>query len=254
MNAPCSYEVSAHVMTDVGCRREANEDCGQVIHPSDPAILDRRGVLVMVADGMGGHRAGEVASLLAVEVIGRDYYESGDAPHAALESAFQKANREIRSFSESQDSFRGMGSTCTAMVIHDGSAYAAHVGDTRLYLIRGGEIQCKTEDHSAVMEMLKQGLLTEKQARNHTDKNVILRALGGKDEVEVATWKEPLRVEPGDRFLLCTDGLHDLVTDEEIRDVALLSTDPPNACEQLISLAKRRGGHDNITVALVNVS
>jgi protein phosphatase len=254
MNARCPYAVSAHVMTDVGCHRESNEDCGQIIHPADPAILDGRGVLVMVADGMGGHRAGEVASLLAVEVIGRDYYESCDPPHTALQLAFQKANREIRSFSESHESFRGMGSTCTAMVIHDGLAFAAHVGDTRLYLIRGGVIQCKTEDHSAVMQMLKQGLLTEQQARNHADKNVILRALGGQPEVDVAIWTEPLRVEPGDRFLLCSDGLHDLVTDEEIRDVVLSSADLLASCEQLISLAKRRGGHDNITLAIVNIS
>jgi len=145
-----------------------------------------------------------------------------------------------------------MGTTCTALVLQDGSAHCAYVGDSRLYLMRGGEVYLMTEDHSAVMELVHLGLITLEEARHHEDKNVIVRALGSQPKVEVSMWQESFPILEGDKFLLCSDGLSDLVGDDEIKQ-ALLAGDPHRACESLIMLAKERGGHDNITVGILRI-
>lgn len=247
-----TYDVVVGMSSDVGCVRELNEDSGRYVQPEDPEVLGHKGVLVVVADGMGGHSAGEVASRLAVDVVTRAYYEDRDDPRSALENAFHEANHEIHKAAEKDASKNGMGTTCTALVLQNGTAISAHVGDSRLYLIREGSIYLMTEDHSAVMEMVKAGLITLEQARHHPEKNVILRAMGSHAEVEVTTWQEPFPVRAGDHFLLCSDGLYDLVEDEEIKQIVMLSA-PPTACENLIALAKERGGHDNITVGIVGL-
>src|SRR5437870_6664275 len=249
---PGAFNVVASMLSDVGCVREVNEDSGAYIQPDDPEVLASKGLLILVADGMGGHSAGEVASRMAVEVITRTYYEDGGDPQTALKKAFREANRAIHKTAEKDESKTGMGTTCTALVLQNGTAISAHVGDSRLYLVRDGAIYLMTEDHSAVMEMVKAGLLTLEQARHHPDKNVILRAMGSHPEVEVTTWQEPFPVRAGDSFLLCSDGLYDLVEDEEIKQIVMLG-DPQPACENLIALAKERGGHDNITVGIVSL-
>jgi serine/threonine protein phosphatase PrpC len=246
------YDVVVSVQTDVGCYREINEDCGRYIDPSDESLLETRGRLTVVADGMGGHSAGEVASKMAVDVITSSYYEGADDAGPALRRSFQQANSAIHEASANDQKLTGMGTTCTALVLRNGSALAAHVGDSRLYLVRGDQIYLMTEDHSAVMEMVRQGLLTLEQARHHPDKNVILRALGSHPEVEVTLWETPFPLRAGDRFLLCSDGLYDLVEDAEIKS-AVMSEAPHLACERLIALAKERGGYDNITIAIVSI-
>jgi protein phosphatase len=247
-----AYEIVASVRTDKGCVREGNEDSGRLVRPSDAAQLARRGVLLVVADGMGGHSAGEVASQIAVDVIGRLYYQSQGDAHEALRGAVAEANRRIYAAAAADEAKRGMGTTCTALAVRGGQAHIAHVGDSRCYMLRAGEIYQLTEDHSAVMEMVRHGLITKEEARHHEDKNVILRALGTTPEVEVAM-TEPFAVREGDRLLLCSDGLHDLVTDEEIGQALAAAEDLHAACEQLIELAKERGGHDNITVGILGV-
>jgi serine/threonine protein phosphatase PrpC len=252
LRRPGEFELVISMKSDVGCVRELNEDSGRYVQPADPEVLQRKGVLIVVADGMGGHTAGEVASGMAVEVVSRAYYDdSGDA-RSALESAFHEANKAIHYEAEKDASKNGMGTTCTALVLLNGTAVSAHVGDSRLYLIRDDSIYLMTEDHSAVMEMVKAGLITKEQARHHPEKNVILRAMGSHPEVEVTTWQEPFPIRVGDRFLLCSDGLYDLVEDDEIKRIVSLSV-PQTACEHLIALAKERGGHDNITVGIVNL-
>lgn len=246
------YEVVVSLQTDPGCQRELNEDQIFFHRPDDPALLKKKGLLVLVADGMGGHSAGEVASGMAVEIINRAYFDDASTPGAALKSALQQANSEIHKASLGQDGLRGMGTTCTALVLQNGSAVAAHVGDSRLYLVRGGQIYLMTEDHSEVMEMVKRGLISLEEARHHPDKNVILRAIGSHPEVQVSTWDEPFPTREGDRFLLCSDGLYDLVEDDEIKRV-IEQSQPAEACESLIALAKERGGHDNISVAVVSL-
>ncbi len=250
--AGIELEITASVQTDVGCHREINEDCSAYIEPGDGELLTKRGRLVVVADGMGGHSAGEVASRMAVDVISRVYYERAGDPAAVLKTSFIEANREIHQSSTEVQGRNGMGTTCTALVLRNGTALAAHVGDSRLYLIRSGQIYLMTEDHSAVMELVKRGLLTREEARHHPDKNVILRALGSHREVEISTWEEPFPIRGGDRFLLCSDGLYDLVDDKEIME-AVLAGDAHSACAGLITLAKERGGYDNITIAVVGI-
>jgi protein phosphatase len=250
---PEKFDVVVGMLSDVGCVREVNEDSGTYIKPDDPALLTTKGLLIVVADGMGGHTAGEVASGLAIDVIPRAYYDDSGDPASALENAFHEANSAIYSAAEQDATMTGMGTTCTALVLQNGSAISAHVGDSRLYLVREGAIHLLTEDHSAVMEMVKAGLITHEQARHHPEKNIILRAMGSHADVEVTTWQEPFPVKAGDRFLLCTDGLYDLVDDEEIGRIVTLS-EPQSACENLIALAKVRGGHDNITVGIVCVN
>ncbi len=247
-----SFEIVATVQTDVGCVREINEDSGRLVRPSDPALLSTKGTLVVVADGMGGHSAGEVASQMAADVVTRLYYESPREPGTALKSAVEEANRRIHSAAAADESKHGMGTTCTALALCDGLAYAAHVGDSRLYMLRAGQLYQLSEDHSAVNEMVKLGIITKEQARTHEDKNVILRALGTSPEVEVST-VEPFGVRVGDQYLLCSDGLYDLVVDDEVAAVLTEAEDVHAAGERLIALAKERGGHDNITVGIIAI-
>ena len=246
------YEVVVSLQTDPGCQREINEDQIFLHRPNDPDVLKKKGILIVVADGMGGHSAGEVASGMAVEIIDRVYFDDAHDPASALKSALEEANFEIHKASLGQEGLRGMGTTCTALVLQNGSAISAHVGDSRLYLVRGGQIYLMTEDHSEVMEMVKRGLISLEEARHHPDKNVILRAIGSHAEVQVSTWAEPFPTREGDRFLLCSDGLYDLVEDDEIKR-AVEQAEPEAACESLVALAKERGGHDNISVAVVNL-
>ena len=244
--------VEASVQTDVGRVREINEDSGRFSRPNDPATLASKGVLLIVADGMGGHSAGEVASGMTVELVPRLYYGSGSPAPEALREAVEETNRQIHAASLADESKRGMGTTCTALAVVGEEAFAAHVGDSRLYMMREGKVYLLTEDHSAVMEMVKLGLITMDEARHHEDKNVILRALGTAPEVEVSTL-EPFRVRAGDKYLHCSDGLYDLVTDEEIERELSPAEDIHAAGERLIVMAKGRGGHDNITVGILEM-
>lgn len=239
--------VSTAILSDVGCQREANEDRAGLVTPDDSP---RRGLLAVVADGMGGHAAGEVASELAVEVVRRAYLGCTGSPHRCIAEAVAQANRTIHETARRDERLGGMGTTCTAVVVEQGEAHVAHVGDSRLYLLRAGGIYRMTEDHSAVMDMVRRGLLSAQEAREHGDKNVILRALGTHGSVEVATWEQPLPIRSGDALVLCTDGLHDQVEDHEILD-AVAANDPEPACRQLVDLARSRGGPDNITLVVI---
>ncbi len=247
------YEVAVSVWSDVGCLREVNEDRGLYVRPGDPAVLTGKGVLALVADGMGGHAAGEVASSIAVDVLPRAYYAHSGEPHEALKDAFLQASRAIYQAARQDETLAGMGTTCTALVLRGYQAFSAHVGDSRLYQVRQGRLYTLSEDHSLVMEMVREGLLTPAEAHNHEDRNVITRALGLRPNVDVAAWPEPLTVQDGDWFVLCSDGLHDLVGEEEICQTLAAAEAPHEAGEHLVALARRRGGHDNITVGLLRV-
>ncbi len=249
---PAAFEIDASVQTDKGCVREINEDSGRMVRPADPRLLAEKGTLVVVADGMGGHSAGEVASQMAADVVSRLYYDSPEGPAAALKAAVEEANRRIHEAAAADESKHGMGTTCTALALRGAEGFAAHVGDSRLYMLRAGKLYQLSEDHSAVNEMVKLGIITKEQARTHEDKNVILRALGTTPEVEVSAL-EPFAVREGDRYLLCSDGLHDLVLEDEIASILSETTDIHAAGERLIALAKERGGHDNITVGIIAI-
>lgn len=250
MNSQNELRVIVGMVSDIGCRRPNNEDFALYEIPAPDSIHSRKGVLAIVADGMGGHAGGEVASRLAAEVVRRTYYEAPVPPAEALRLGFVEANRVIREAVRRYPALVGMGTTCTALAICDGEVFSAHVGDSRLYLVRDGGIYQMTEDDSEVMERARRGILSREEAARHPDKNVILKALGTHAKVEPAVWEKPIRGRDGDRFLLSSDGLHDLVTDAEIFNTVTGHT-PDDACAALVALAKSRGGHDNVTVGVL---
>lgn len=246
--------VTAAVITDPGCVRDNNEDNGLHVRPSAVHDQPARGTLTIVADGMGGHSSGEVASSMAVELISRYFYESTSAsPADALATAIERASSEIFDSSVSDTKFFGMGTTVVALAIQGNYGYVAHVGDSRLYRLRGDAMERMTEDHSQVMEMVKLGIISREEAQSHEDKNVILRAVGTQPSVEVETYG-PFQIEPGDEFMLCSDGLCDMASDNEIYSLWFGSTNIHDAAEKLVEFAKARGGNDNITVGIVRAA
>lgn len=245
-------ELEGAMVTDRGCRREVNEDRAAFIlpHAQDPRRV--HGALVVVADGMGGHAAGELASQLAIDVVVRAYYELPGPRQSALRAALHQANRVVLEHAGSAREFHGMGTTCSALAVQHGHAYLAHVGDSRLYLLRGNELNQLTDDHSLVGELVRLGRLSKAEARNHPDRSIIVRALGTKPEVQVESLRRGLPLLLGDRLCACTDGLTDVVTDEEI-SAALARLDPWEACDQLVRLALDAGAPDNVTVGVFRV-
>ncbi len=244
-------EIVLSKASDPGLVREENEDYLDSFEPEDSEALERLGCLMVVADGMGGHRSGYTASHLAVEALRVAYLASeGDAAEA-LEEAFIEANRAVFEKGLSDRKYRGMGTTLTALVLVEGAVMVANVGDSRAYRIREGDIEQLTTDHSMVAEQVKSGDLTEEEARDHPDSNVITRCIGTSEEVLVDLFG-PFEVYDGDRFLLCTDGLHGLVDDDELAEVAWMAP-PQDACTELILRANQRGGYDNVTVQIVHV-
>jgi protein phosphatase len=252
-------------LTDVGRQREHNEDnLLSVVFSFCDGSRRADYALHVVADGMGGAAAGEVASALTVETLAMVVYRELLASHAnadqayvnpanALTLAIEQANERVYTTAREIPQFLGMGATVTAALVCQGKAYIAQVGDSRGYMIRRGRIVQLTRDHSYVGELLREGRITEEQARNHPRRNVILRAVGSRLRVEADVTHEVL--EPGDVLLLCSDGLSGLVTDEEmescVRDGIGRSREPRAICEELIDRANVAGGADNISVALV---
>ncbi|RYX84786.1 Stp1/IreP family PP2C-type Ser/Thr phosphatase [bacterium] len=247
-----AFEIRIAYKTDVGCVRELNEDSVYVLRPDSTEKLAQKGVLVVVCDGMGGHAGGEVASQLAVQTIAERYMNSHQSVTAALRASLLAANHAIFDKAKRNSALHGMGTTGTALVLRGSHAHYAHVGDSRLYLVRGEGIYLMSEEHSAVMEMVRRGLIAPAEARGHPQKNVILRAIGTQPQVEVAVWDEPFPLRSGDKWLLCSDGLSDLVEDDELL-VAVNLHGLEAAGDSLVALARQRGGHDNISVIIVEV-
>lgn len=243
----------ASITTDTGCVREANEDNGVYVKPGDEETRNLRGTLTVVADGMGGHSSGEVASKMAIELISQFYYaDEQNTPPEALRNAIQQANAEIFETSVTDEKYYGMGTTLVALILLDRVGYSAHVGDSRLYRLRNNQMELLTLDHSQVMEMVKEGIISMEEARHHEDKNVILRAVGTQLTVNVEV-SEAFEILPNDEFLLCSDGLTDMVKDEIIASVWANSSNVYEASEKLVAIAKDFGGHDNITAAIVKI-
>ncbi len=254
-----AFRLDVGMLTDEGCVRPQNEDCILFCRPADPDVLEAKGVLAVVADGMGGHQAGEVASRLAVDAIRLGYFEAPAgrkhdiSPGRALRDAFLHANASVYRLSRQQDRCRGMGTTATALVVKGNLAFYAHIGDSRIYRIRDRECRQLSVDHTVVQQMLQDGLIEPGEAEAHPERNVLTRALGTHPEIEVDLVPEPLALQPGDCFLLCSDGLYDPVRDDELLD-AVRSTEPQAACRILVDKARERGGHDNISVIVVRVA
>lgn len=240
-------------LTDVGCVREANEDYYCYAEPEDDAEFHRKGRLAMVADGMGGHVGGQVASGIAVDTVRQVYLNHpGDDPLEALAAAFQEAQAAILEHAREHPELHGMGTTCTVAVVREHELFYGHVGDSRLYLIRAAEIRQITEDHSHVGRLLREGMITPEEAAVHPDRNVLTAALGMEGTVPCEIPEAPLGLEPGDLLLLCSDGLHGLVADPEMLHVSTRNA-PREACQELVRMARERGGFDNITVEILRI-
>ena len=226
--------------TDVGMQRQANED-----------NFIARSPLFVVADGMGGAQAGEVASQTAVEVFKHGLPDG--VPEATLQQMIGVANRNIHDQAHADSSLSGMGTTITAAFVNSEreEVVVGHVGDSRAYRLRNGILQRLTRDHSLVEEMRRRGQITEEQAEDHPQRSIITRALGPEPEVEVDIQAVP--AEPGDIFLLCSDGLTTMLNDERIRELMSGATSLEAAVKTLVDEANRAGGRDNITVSIFQV-
>ncbi len=237
-------------LSDVGLLRSENQDSFGKF-PPDSSDLYSQGLLFIIADGMGGHRGGQQASNMAVTTVSKFYFENGDMeiPQRLLQG-FQEANQKIHQFAQSNAEFLGMGTTCTCLALKNNRGYIAHVGDSRAYRIHRAGIDQLTSDHSQVAELQRQGILTEKEARQHPQRNLLNRALGARPAVEADSFE--FAISPGDHFLLCSDGLT-RVEDETLKELVLTNT-PDKACHKLVQLANEMGGEDNVTVQVIRVN
>ena len=241
--------------THVGRVREHNEDALLVVPEAGLAV---------VADGMGGHSAGDVASQLTVETLEADFSEPGSSSRGLLGffrrkatgagrlvQGIKRANRSVLSAAHKRSDLRGMGTTVVAIWLEEERLHYAHVGDSRLYRLRAGVLLCLTEDHSLLNEYVRMGELTVEQAKHFPYKNIIVRALGMSPGVQVeASSTDP---EPGDRYLLCSDGLTDLVDEDKIGGQLRTADDLDTAAIGLVELALEAGGLDNITAVVAEV-
>ena len=241
-------------LSDVGCQRANNEDATSYWEPKTEDEFQRKGRLAVVADGMGGYEGGQEASRLAVETIEDVYdHESANDPRDALLKAFRAAHERIREYAEAHPEFQGMGTTCTALALNDLHLYFAHVGDSRLYLVRGDAILRLTRDHSYVGRLVESGVLRSDEAERHPQRHILTAALGAGTDVAADSPTSPLALENGDVLILCTDGLWSLVQEPEILSI-VSSHDASSACTELVKLARQRSGPDNITVQILRVA
>jgi serine/threonine protein phosphatase PrpC len=241
------YKISAYGISDVGLVRQNNEDFW--LQSGDDFFI--------LADGMGGHQAGEIASREAVEGLSRIFQEmlqssnrSFDDIQDVLYQAIKKTNTITYQMGRSHPELKGMGTTLCCVFIHQNGIIYGHVGDSRIYRLRKRQIERLTEDHSLLRELINLGQLDENRASNFLYKNIITRAIGTESFVEPTIHTGDIK--PGDMILMCTDGLTDLLSDKEIEKIMLLS-DEEEIGKNLIKAAKQRGGYDNITVVMIKI-
>ena len=228
--------------TDIGRKLEVNQD---YVFVSDQPVGNIPNLLI-VADGMGGHNAGDYASKFVVQVLKKELAKSReDGPRAMLKKAIASANHQLIAESKTDAKLEGMGTTLVAATVIEHTLYFANVGDSRLYLLND-EIRQLSKDHSLVQEMVRLGGLNAEEAKHHPDKNIITRAIGVKEDIEIDFFE--YRLKKGDIILMCTDGLSNMVEDEEIFQIVRSSRDVVEAVEQLIERANSNGGKDNIGV------
>ncbi|MCX7748115.1 MAG: Stp1/IreP family PP2C-type Ser/Thr phosphatase [Clostridia bacterium] len=235
------------VKSDKGMVRETNEDSCNII-----AGYTGIPVCFMVADGMGGHNSGEIASKTAVDFISKYILQNSgklikeeDLPKVLIEM-MGEANKEVYSKSKEDDAFSGMGTTLIVGVVLNKKFFVGHVGDSRVYLIRDGKIERLTTDHSFIEELVQNGTITREEAEKHPKRNIITRALGCFESIQIDT--HVFNIKNEDIYLLCTDGLTNQLTEAEIKEVIEGTNDPEMVCNELVKRANERGGEDNISV------
>ena len=238
--------MKSYSITDVGQKRTVNQD---FVFTSETPVGNLPNLFV-VADGMGGHKAGDFASSYAVEVLLSTIRDDENSnPVKIIRAAIENANTQLLREASDNETMSGMGTTMVLVTIVGHYAYVANVGDSRLYLVDENKISQITKDHSLVEEMVRMGEISRDDARNHPDKNIITRALGAGRDVDVDFFD--IRLTPGDILLLCSDGLSNMVPDEDIRQVIRTSETLEETGRRLVSMANDNGGRDNIAVVLV---
>jgi len=238
--------------TDTGMRRSNNQDSYTAVRASHAEAWKQRGHVFLVADGMGAHAVGELASKMACDLLPHNYMKTrSGTPAEAIVKAFREVSTLIHNRASANREFQGMGTTCSALLLLPQGALVAHVGDSRVYRIRRNRIDQLSFDHSLAWELVRRNHLTSEQANLSVPRNVITRSLGPEADIEVDV-EGPLRVELGDVYLLCSDGLSGPVEDSELGVIGA-SFHPRDACRYLISLANLRGGLDNITAMIVRI-
>ena len=238
-------EYKAFALTNVGKVRKNNED--------SYFSTDRDGVFI-VADGMGGHKAGEVASGMAKEIISSKLLglTSADNLENSIREAFLEANEKVRTTAKESADREGMGSTCVLLMLREQNFYLAHVGDSRIYMFRKGDLKQMTRDHSFVEELFIRGLISEAEKADHPYRNQITRFVGCSQKLEVDITSGP--VWNGDTFLLCTDGLTEMVEVPRIKEILEKDLDPKETVEMLVNEAMNNGARDNVTVVIVRIT
>lgn len=249
--SPARLVVQAVLKTDVGLVRSENQDFGTYTTPAEERESHPGGRLLIVADGMGGHRGGATASRIAGETVKAQYLGSETEDIAvALRDALTRANARIYSEAQANAELRGMGTTTSALALRGTHGWFAHVGDSRIYLVREDTIQQLTEDHSLVASMVREGLLTPKEAENHPRRNVLQRSMGVTEDVEVDV-AGPFDIRENDTFILCSDGLHGLVKEPELLEISKLPIE--EAANEYVKRVLERGAPDNVTVIVAKV-
>lgn len=245
--------VEVSCQSDIGCQRENNEDSLGYWEPAEEEVFTRKGRLAIVADGMGGYEGGQEASRLAVETVMAMYRDfDGQDPQLGLITALEAAHEQIRRYGSAHPHLRGLGTTCTAAAIIGNALYYVHVGDSRLYLIRQGQITQVTRDHSYVSRLVESGLISREDAEKHPQRNILTAALGTSTELVMDSPGRPESLQLNDVLLLCSDGLWGQVRDSEILHT-IDGRSAEEAGRMLIQLARERGGPDNITVEILRL-
>ncbi|MBF0409120.1 MAG: Stp1/IreP family PP2C-type Ser/Thr phosphatase [Candidatus Riflebacteria bacterium] len=238
-------EYKAYGKTDVGKVRSNNEDA--------IFVTEKEGVF-LVSDGMGGHKAGEIASEMSRDIISAALLEIKTSQNLenSIREAFLKANQQVRDKSTESKDFQGMGCTCITLMLREQNFFLAHVGDSRVYLFRRGELKQMTRDHSYVEELFIRGLISEEEKKDHPYKNQITRYIGCSQKLEVDITSGP--VWNGDVFLMCTDGLSEMVPQNTIKEIFLKSNDVKTTVETLVDEALKNGGKDNVSAVAVQIT
>jgi protein phosphatase len=245
-----ALRVSGAMLSHVGRVRSFNEDCVVFVAPGERTPEMEIGFLALVADGMGGHAAGEVASALAAETIRRGVYARRASPSQALREAFAAANDAILAHSAANPETRGMGTTCTAFLVQKALLWLAHVGDSRAYIMRGCRLHQLSEDQTLHARLIRDGSLTVEEAAVTPGGNILLQALGASERVTPQLWSHGLALRAGDRLLLCSDGLYAHLDDAAIAAALRTGREPEEPCRTLIEGALADGGSDNVSVGV----
>lgn len=248
--AAVKLDYRAVAITDVGSVRDSNEDHLIFIRPFDATIRNTHGCLALVADGMGGHSHGEIASKMAADIITRHYFDTNYSVLEALKRAFEKANKAIFQKAAKNPTLKGMGTTCTAIILLQNQLYLGHVGDSRAYLLKGNQALQLSKDHTLVQHLLDTGRITEEESVSHPQRNIVTRAMGTSAKVKAEVSLLPVPFEVGDKLLICSDGLYEYIKPPELQAI-IQQYSLNEASKTLIALAKQRGGHDNISVLIV---